>query len=196
VRCGITVQKPVDCVKIETHCAVPRGTAACSMIPPYYGSTSMDRDQPYAQDLPYGPNNGQWLEQTDYHSHHQPPQHEYSAYAFSAGPVPLAPLYHNPVNIPRTTHQQLQPLIVPAHGWPSMLTSQGSYSQHGLSIQPQLQPAPASASPQLSSSHSTHHTPTPRRTLTDDDRRKMCMFHEEYPTKKQTEIGGERPTRF
>ena len=35
-------------------------------------------------------------------------------------------------------------------------------------------------------------TSTPRRTLTDADRRKMCMFHEENPNVKQTEIGGMR----
>jgi len=33
-------------------------------------------------------------------------------------------------------------------------------------------------------------TSTPRRTLTDMDRRKMCIYHEENPTVKQTEIGG------
>lgn len=33
-------------------------------------------------------------------------------------------------------------------------------------------------------------TSTPRRTLTDLDRRKMCLYHEENPTIKQTEIGG------
>ena len=32
--------------------------------------------------------------------------------------------------------------------------------------------------------------PTPRRTLTDTDRRKMCLYHEENPNIKQTEIGG------
>ena len=31
---------------------------------------------------------------------------------------------------------------------------------------------------------------TPRRTLTDDDRRRMCEYHESHPGVKQTEIGG------
>ncbi|KAF8418214.1 hypothetical protein EV426DRAFT_539783 [Tirmania nivea] len=31
--------------------------------------------------------------------------------------------------------------------------------------------------------------PSPRRTLTDADRRRMCLFHEENPNVKQTEIG-------
>ncbi|KAI9812146.1 MAG: hypothetical protein M1827_004812 [Pycnora praestabilis] len=40
-----------------------------------------------------------------------------------------------------------------------------------------------------SSSYSTHSTSSPRRTLTDADRRRMCLYHEENPTVKQTEIG-------
>jgi hypothetical protein len=32
--------------------------------------------------------------------------------------------------------------------------------------------------------------PTPRRMLTDDDRRRMCEYHESHPGVKQTEIGG------
>lgn len=31
--------------------------------------------------------------------------------------------------------------------------------------------------------------PTARRTLTDDDRRRMCLYHQENPHVKQTEIG-------
>jgi hypothetical protein len=31
---------------------------------------------------------------------------------------------------------------------------------------------------------------TPRKTLTDADRRRMCLYAEEHPTVKQTEIGG------
>ena len=34
-------------------------------------------------------------------------------------------------------------------------------------------------------------TSTPRKTLTDSDRRRMCQYHEENPSVKQTEIGGE-----
>jgi hypothetical protein len=31
---------------------------------------------------------------------------------------------------------------------------------------------------------------TPRPTLTDDDRRRICEYHESHPLAKQTEIGG------
>jgi hypothetical protein len=33
---------------------------------------------------------------------------------------------------------------------------------------------------------------TPRRTLTDEDRRQMCLYHEENKTAKQTDIGGKQ----
>jgi hypothetical protein len=35
----------------------------------------------------------------------------------------------------------------------------------------------------------------PRRTLTDDDRRQMCIYHEENKTAKQTDIGGKHYLR-
>ena len=34
---------------------------------------------------------------------------------------------------------------------------------------------------------------SPRIVLTDDDRRKICNFHEQNPTVKEKEIGGEPP---
>jgi len=89
---------------------------------------------------------------------------------------------------PRPAHPQLQPLIMPQMPqWPSMLTSQSTY-------QPPLFPSapvpitPASATPVSATSTQTR-TSTPRKTLTDTDRRRMCQYHEENPTVKQTEIG-------
>jgi len=37
---------------------------------------------------------------------------------------------------------------------------------------------------------------TPRRVLTDDDRRRMCEYHESHPGVKQTEIGGMSPAPY
>ncbi|EPQ63700.1 hypothetical protein BGT96224_5103, partial [Blumeria graminis f. sp. tritici 96224] len=42
-----------------------------------------------------------------------------------------------------------------------------------------------------SKSRANHSTSSPRKTLTHNDRRRMCQYHEENPTVKQTEIGGE-----
>ncbi|VDB89128.1 Bgt-5103 [Blumeria graminis f. sp. tritici] len=40
-----------------------------------------------------------------------------------------------------------------------------------------------------SKSRANHSTSSPRKTLTHNDRRRMCQYHEENPTVKQTEIG-------
>jgi hypothetical protein len=81
-----------------------------------------------------------------------------------------------------TTHQQLLPLIMPSKPlWPSMLTNPASYS---TLVAPSLVKGNAPRLPSI------HATPSPRKTLTDSDRRRMCQYHEENPSVKQTEIGG------
>jgi len=98
---------------------------------------------------------------------------------------------YNPQRIapppPHTTHQQLLPLIMPSHPtWPSMLTNPASYPPPPVAI-------PVSASPLVKGSTGKlpGATSTPRKTLTDSDRRRMCQYHEDNPSVKQTEIGGE-----
>jgi hypothetical protein len=77
---------------------------------------------------------------------------------------------------------QLKPLVMPnLSTWPSMLTNN---------------PGPPLAYPLefsdfMSTNLSTVSPSLPRRTLTDDDRRRMCQYHRDYPAVKQTEIGGE-----
>ncbi|KAF2091654.1 CenpB-DNA-bind-domain-containing protein, partial [Saccharata proteae CBS 121410] len=108
------------------------------------------------------------------------PVHEYSGFAFS--PMPVEPAYAHGMLPPRT-HQQLQPLITTPM-WPSMLTGQsGTYAPFPAPSMPvPPTPTPVSAT-------STRSSSTPRKTLTDTDRRRMCLYHEEHPTVKQTEIG-------
>jgi len=106
------------------------------------------------------------------------------------------PPYTVPRPPPYTAHQQLQPLhplISTVAPWPSMLTSQSTYS-------PLVVPAAPLVTPVSTSTASTTVTPvtttggsTPRRTLTDDDQRRMCEYHESHPGVKQTEIGGASP---
>lgn len=140
--------------------------------------------QHHGQETGYPENSGQWVDSSSFNpSHHASPMHEYNGFAFAA--LPIEPLY---AGLPssRTAHQQLQPLIMPQ--WPSMLTSQSTYV-------PPMYPAasipvgpistPISAPPA-----GTRPASTPRKTLTDSDRRRMCLYHEEHPTVKQTEIGG------
>jgi hypothetical protein len=134
-----------------------------------------------------------WHDNAGYNPHHQSPVQDYNGFN-GYTPLPMEPMYgngmhppHHPHPTTRTTHAQLQPLIMPQ--WPSMLTSQSTY-------QPSIFPSapvpitPASATPVSASSTHSRTSSTPRKTLTDQDRRRMCQYHEENPTVKQTEIGG------
>jgi hypothetical protein len=77
---------------------------------------------------------------------------------------------------PHTMHQQL-PLIIPSHPtWPSILTNPTGY---------QAQPASTPPIPALIK-------PPQKKTLTDDDRRRICEYHEENLAAKHKDIGGER----
>ena len=141
--------------------------------------------------------NNPWAEMGDYNSPHtQSPATEFHTYGFvpsaqqhgiHAEQYHMQPMYSNP--------QAPQALFTAQ--WPSMLTNPSSQP---LPLPPMPAPPPpvtpvttfatATPLPPLSTSHSTHN-PSPRRTLTDQDRRRMCQYHEDNPTVKQTEIGGE-----
>ncbi|KAJ5042798.1 uncharacterized protein L3040_004191 [Drepanopeziza brunnea f. sp. 'multigermtubi'] len=145
-------------------------------------------------------NNGGWMDiNQNYNlsSQHQSPVYENGVFAFTQPfqhdalsteqsftqqrmPIPQ----HSP---PHTSPQLLLPLIMPSHPtWPSMLTNPATYPTPPVAI-------PATAPP-LSKGNgkklpAIHAAPTPRKTLTDSDRRRMCQYHEENPTIKQTDIG-------
>ncbi|KAJ9637236.1 hypothetical protein H2199_007522 [Coniosporium tulheliwenetii] len=90
---------------------------------------------------------------------------------------------------PRTTHHQLQPLVMPQ--WPSTLVSQSTYVPPIYPAAPAPMPVPVgpTSTPLSASSTGSRTSSTPRKTLTDADRRRMCLYHEEHPSTKQTEIG-------
>ncbi|CAG8951590.1 hypothetical protein HYFRA_00007506 [Hymenoscyphus fraxineus] len=131
-------------------------------------------------------------------SQHQSPIYEHGGFSFMQPIQPhhgipsestlntqrIAP--HQPTHSLQS-HHQLQPLIMPTHPtWPSMLTNPASYSAPPVAL------PPASAPPVVKANGNKvpgAPTPTPRKTLTDNDRRRMCQYHEENPTVKQTEIG-------
>lgn len=77
-------------------------------------------------------------------------------------------------------------LMVPSHPtWPSMLTNPNSYnSSPPVAIQPASAPPLKTTRPAIPPIQSQ-----PRKTLTDDDRRRMCQYHIDNPSMKQTEIG-------
>ncbi|KAL5115405.1 hypothetical protein ACEQ8H_006705 [Pleosporales sp. CAS-2024a] len=132
-----------------------------------------------------------WHDPAAYHAHHAHHAHHHAALpdygAFTAyAPLPMEPLYAAAMHPPRTTHAHLQPLIMPQ--WPSMLTSQSTY-QPALFPSAPVPITPASATPVSATSTHSRTSATPRKTLTDQDRRRMCQYHDENPTVKQTEIG-------
>ena len=152
----------------------------------------MDRSQHHGQEGGYQDGSGPWMDSGHgyhHHSQHASPVQEYNGFTF--GPLPIEPMYSTGMHPPRTTHHSLQPLTMPQ--WPSMLTSQSTYVPPIYPSAPvPVAPAstPASATPVSATSSRSGHAPTPRKTLTDADRRRMCLFHEEHPTTKQAEIGG------
>ncbi|KAK3692736.1 hypothetical protein B0T22DRAFT_24151 [Podospora appendiculata] len=89
---------------------------------------------------------------------------------------------------PQTNHTQLPMLMMPHAAWPSMLTNPNNYSQHSVppvAIPPVTTPLKTSKLPAIQT------TSQPRKTLTDDDRRRMCQYAEDHPGAKQTDIGAE-----
>jgi Tc5 transposase DNA-binding domain len=121
---------------------------------------------------------------------------EYNPYTYGSSaimPVEPAPFYGMARPPPYSSHQQLQPLhplIVPPQ-WPSMITSQSSYSATSLPSASITTPTSAVStnSQPLQIRQTTTGGNTPRRTLTDEDRRRMCQYAEDNPGVKQTDIG-------
>ena len=178
---------------------VPRSDPKAIVFPPprvTEGASNMDWGHP---DPPQEGDFGEthWTEMASYGSgnSHTSPVHEYQGFQFGSPPImPMEPSYNMSIPPPYTSHQQLQPLIMPQ--WPSMLASQSNFT--GTPITSASTSTPISASSATSSQSNHIPTPvtatstgsTPRRTLTDADRRAMCVYHAENPTVKQTEIGG------
>lgn len=126
------------------------------------------------------------------HGYHSPnlvsPAHEYGSFNFNQGQMPMANVYAGQMQHP-SPQAQFPPT------WPSMLTNPPHSAPAPMSAQhhmAQMSYAPPQPLPPLI----TNPIPPPaqpqstsRRTLTDNDRRRMCQYHEENPTVKQTEIG-------
>ncbi|KAJ5915062.1 DNA binding HTH domain Psq-type [Penicillium verhagenii] len=113
---------------------------------------------------------------------HSPPMPEFNGFEY--GPSPIMSVDGYGMNLPPPYTSM--PLPMPAHAWPSMLTHHSPFHD---GVPPP--PAPISISPSAPTPIRKSSTggATPRRTLTDDDRRQMCLYHEEHKTAKQTDIG-------
>ena len=134
--------------------------------------------------------NGQWVEINDYHSpHQQSPMQEYNGFAYMpASHITSDAGYSRPVTS-TYSNQTLQPMG--AAQWPSMLTNPSTTLPPATIAHPPLAPVSTVISPSSLPPLSTPQVaPSARRTLTDQDRRRMCQYHEDNPSVKQTEIGG------
>lgn len=132
-------------------------------------------------EFPHSP----WVELGAFTSpQHSPPMPEYSG--FDYGPSSLMAVDGPYMSIPPPYASMSLPM--PSHSWPSMLTTQSPFHENGLPPAP----VPTSISPSAPKPVRKSSTggSTPRRTLTDEDRRNMCLYHEENKTAKQTDIGG------
>lgn len=162
------------------------------------GSTGMDQESRIAQaGNTYG--HDTWVDMNAAY-HHQTTMPDYTA-GFNYMPpishgLPSESLSRMPPPPPpqqqslpqgQTAPPQLPMLIMPSHAtWPSMLTNPHTYASHS---------APPVAIPSVTAPVKTTRLPAihapsqPRKTLTDDDRRRMCQYAEDHPNTKQTEIG-------
>lgn len=125
-----------------------------------------------------------------YHLHHGTPAQEYSGFNFDTPQLPMASDGFSATLHQRRTPPQLQQLIMPQ--WPSMLSSQAHATfqhQYPQPVQP-IQPMTLGQLVTPVSATSGRSTSTPRKSLTDQDRKRMCIYAEEHPHSKQTEIGG------
>lgn len=115
-------------------------------------------------------------------SQHSPPMGPIPAYhGFGYGPTPYS------MSIP-PPYSSLS-LAMPPQPWPSMLAGQPQYLEQAIPTTSMT--ASASAPTTVPSVRKLSVSgPTPRRTLSDDDRRRMCRFHEQNRTAKQSDIGG------
>ena len=142
--------------------------------------------------------NSPWMDFQDYHSPHiQSPAHEYPGFGFipSSHGLALEPVFNRSMPLSYSSHQS--PSLITAQ-WPSMLTNPSSSSPPAIPTPPMHVPPPLAPISTYTAPHalppSTNPLPAPsaRRTLTDQDRRRMCQYHEDNPTVKQTEIGGKQ----
>jgi hypothetical protein len=142
--------------------------------------------------------NDGWVQISNYSSSQQAsPIHEYQNFQYMhhglPHSLPVEPAFGRmpPPQITHSHHhQQLLPLIMPSHPtWPSMLTNPAGYQAPPVAIPPHSAPVKATKLPAF-------RAPSPRKTLTDQDRRRMCQYHEDNPSVKQTEIGGELSVIF
>lgn len=136
--------------------------------------------------------NSQWVEISNDRSPHESPLHEYNnGYGFmSSSHVSMDSIYSRQMPTSYAANPPLHPLIMPQ--WPSQITNPSEGTPQSIRLPRPLAPVSTIITPHSAPPAPSAPAPsTARKTLTDQDRRKMCQYHEDHPTVKQTEIGGE-----
>lgn len=116
---------------------------------------------------------------------HSPPMPEYNGFEYGPSLMAVDASYGMSIPPPYAS----LPLPMPPHSWPSMLANQSPFHENGLPPSMPTSVSPSAPAPPMRKSSTGG--ANPRRTLTDEDRRQMCLYHEENKTAKQTDIGGE-----
>ena len=133
------------------------------------------------QEFPHSP----WVEIGTFSPQHSPPMPEYSGFEYGQSQLMTVDAYGMSIPPPYTS----MPLPMPTHSWPSLLTTHSAFAASGIPVSTTpTSVSPSTPLPQVRKTSTGGSTP--RRTLTDDDRRQMCIYHEENKTAKQTDIGG------
>ena len=141
-----------------------------------------------------------WVEIAGESPHHSP-LHDFNGFGYiSPSHIPQDSPHHRSYQNSYFVPHPLHSLNIPQ--WPSQLTNPSEHSPPVPIPTPSVRPiAPATSIPPLQPARAASVTPAPdpkphppqptaRKTLTDNDRRRMCQYHEDNPSVKQTEIGG------
>jgi hypothetical protein len=148
-------------------------------------STAMETESHTAPDSEFA--HSPWVELGTFTSpHNSPPMPEYSGFDYGHSPLMAVDATYG-MSIPPPYASM--PLPMPSHSWPSMLTHQSAFHESGLPpVSVPTSVSPSAPTPPIRKTSTGG--ATPRRTLTDEDRRQMCLYHEENKQAKQTDIGG------
>lgn len=155
----------------------------------------MDHDQRNGHVVHYPHSSGSHWPSSVYHSPQSSPMHEFDNFAFAT----LPHTYPGP-SLP-TLPSPAEHGLLPLAPWPNgIAVAQQNTSYHPLAqtnphaAASSMRPAPATESSVVvrpsSADKSIAPAAPPRKTLSDDDRRRMCEYVANNPGKKQVEVGG------
>lgn len=158
-------------------------------------STDIDQESRFSQENTYSGEN--WVDMNSFHQQQTTMPDYGGGYSFMPSisshglpseslsrmlPPPLQPIHTQPSHPP-----QLPMLMMPQPQWPSMLTNPNNNYVSPHSAPPVA--IPPSAAPLKPSKPHSPQASQPRKTLTDEVRRQMCLYAQQNPGAKQTDIG-------